>query len=132
MLKFISNKHLKEVFRGSVLAFILKAFGAVLAFAFNIFLANILGVEGTGQYFLIISILTIVAVFGKFGLDNSLLFYVSKFRSLQEWGSIKPMVKRCYIYAVMFSLFLMGLLYSGSSWLSVQVFNKPEISGLLP
>ena len=50
---------LRDILRGSSIVFVLKVAGAGLAFAFNIVLARLLGAEGTGAYFLSLTVLTV-------------------------------------------------------------------------
>ena len=69
----LDDPHMREIARGTLLAFVLKVVGSGLAFAFNVAVARLLGVEGMGLYYLALAVTTIGSVVGRIGLDNTLL-----------------------------------------------------------
>lgn len=61
------DPHMREVARGTLLAFVLKLGGSGLAFAFNVAVARLMGAEGAGLYFLALAVTTIGSVIGVSG-----------------------------------------------------------------
>ena len=78
-----------EVFLSVVIAFLMKLAGSAINFIFNIVIARLLGGEGTGLYFMALSITLISSVIGRLGLDNALLRFISIFSANSEWGEVK-------------------------------------------
>ena len=83
------DPHMREVARGTMLAFVLKVIGAGLAFAFSVAVARMLGAEGAGLYYLALAVTTIGSVIGRVGLDNSLLRFVATRATHDDWASVK-------------------------------------------
>ena len=77
--------HQAEVMRGAATAFVLRGIGAGLAFVLNVAIGRLLGAEGAGLYFLALSIVTIVTVLTRFGMDNSLLRFIASSVALDQW-----------------------------------------------
>lgn len=57
---FKFDSHVLEVLRGAGLAFLLRGVGAGLAFLLNVAIGRMLGAEGTGVYFLALSVTSIM------------------------------------------------------------------------
>lgn len=72
----------------AVLAFVLRAIGAVLAFAFNAAVARLLGASGAGLYFLSLSTMGIASVLARLGLDNALLRFVAANAAHDNWNQV--------------------------------------------
>lgn len=121
------DPHVHEVAGATIMAFSLKVLGAGLAFGFNIAVARLLGAEGSGVYFLALSITAISSIVGRLGLDNSLLRFVAVHAANEEWG----MVKGVYVLAVRMVILAAGLItftiLFAASWLAIDVFHKPEL-----
>jgi O-antigen/teichoic acid export membrane protein len=90
-MKFDST-HLREILRGTGIAVLLRGAGAVLAFAFNVTIARLLGPNGAGIFFIALSFVTVSAVVGKLGLENTLLRFVSTGRNINDWSQVKSIV----------------------------------------
>jgi O-antigen/teichoic acid export membrane protein len=62
-----------QLLKRSVGSIAVRVFGALAGFAFQVALARLLGVSGTGVYHLAATIATAGSVVGRLGLDNALL-----------------------------------------------------------
>lgn len=132
MLKFkIRNSEIGETIKRASLAFFIKIMGAGLAFIFNLLLAHILGAEGSGIYFLALTITTITTVFGRIGLDNSLLRFVAAGASQKNWGEVKGVYNKSIFLSFIFSLTAATFVYISAGFLTKNVFSKPELLGPL-
>jgi O-antigen/teichoic acid export membrane protein len=129
MIKRLLSKdtHLGEVLRGAALAFILRGFGAGLAFLLNAMVARMLGAEGAGLYFLALSVTMIAAVIARLGLDNALLRFVAVHASRDEWGLVKGVFAQGMRMALISSALLTLLCLVLAPWLADYVFNKPDL-----
>ncbi len=123
--------HMKDVFNGTIVAFILKVIGAALSFAFSIFLARILGAEGTGMYFLSLSVISIASVVSRLGLDNALLRYVATHATLKEWHKVKGVYFLSMRIAITSSLLLTCIIFITAPWIASVIFSDEKLSELI-
>jgi len=117
------------VSKGAMIIFV-RVLGSALMFFFLILSAREYGVEIFGLFSLGITIIGILAVFVRFGLDNIVLKHVSI--------NIKssPEVARGYLWTSVRLIIFMGLVYEGALYfsapfLSVQVFNMAGLGDVL-
>lgn len=122
------DEHMTEVLEGASVALVLKVTGAALAFALNILLGRILGARGAGLYFLALSVVTVATVFGRRGLDNTLLRFVAANASVEDWVAVNGV----YRIGIGMSAAAAGLATVAvvvvAPWLAVDVFSKPELA----
>lgn len=87
---FLKNldKHLHEIIHGTSIAFIFRCLGAVLAMAFQVAMARILGAEDMGRYVLCVSCVLFVSLVGRMGLDTIVVRQIASHVSVGEWGSV--------------------------------------------
>ena len=123
-----ADPNMSEVVRSSLLAFVLKVGGSGLAFAFNVVLARILGAQGTGIYFLALSVSAIGSVIGRVGLDNSMLRFTAEHAAKGEWGKVEGVYSLGMKIAVVASgsLALIGFILA--PWLSESLFQKSDLA----
>ncbi|MBT3759522.1 MAG: flippase [Candidatus Marinimicrobia bacterium] len=123
----MKNHHLSEIVQGSAIAFILKGIGAVLSFILNIYVARTLGVNDTGIFFLVITIIFVTASLGRFGLDNVVIRKISSFSSEKKWREVKSVFKGSMVISMILTAIFSLLLYIFSEWISITIFKKPEL-----
>jgi len=126
--EFFADKHMSEIAKGTILAFVLKVIGAGLAFAFNVAIARLLGAEGAGLFFLALSVTAIGSVLGRIGLDNTLLRFIATHATKGEISSVKGVYSLGMRLAVTVSCVLSLLGFLLSPWIAIEVFNKPALT----
>lgn len=115
----------------TLFAILLRAMGALLAFAFNVAVGRILGAEGTGVYFLALSVATIGAVVAKMGLDNSLLRFIAAHASKDEWGRVKGVFRLGMRMAGAASLVCTFIIVGFAPYIANTIFQEPNLTGPL-
>lgn len=121
------NVQLREVLKNTSIALSLKLLGTALAFGFSVLLARMLGAQGAGTYFLALTLVTIASVFGRVGLDNSLLRFTAANASIGDWKSVKGVYSKGIVFAVVASSAAALLLFTLSPWLAHRIFHKSEL-----
>jgi O-antigen/teichoic acid export membrane protein len=121
------DDHMQELLRGTSVAFALKMFAAGAAFGLNVVLARLLGADGSGIFFLALTIVLITATIGRIGMENALVRFIATNVSANRPDQIMGVYVKAIRYALITSLILSVLLYLLTPWLSAQVFNKPEL-----
>lgn len=85
----------------------------------HVLLARMLGAEQYGIYFYVLSWVSIVVIFCKFGLDTALQRFLPEYILNQRWALCKGILKQSTI-----SSFLIGLSFSILSSISLFIFRK--------
>lgn len=120
-----SDHHLSEVMRGASSAFMIRVLGTILGFAVSVIIARMLGADGSGVYYLALSVATIAATIGRVGFDNTVVRFVALHASVQEWDAVKQVYGVAMKVVAAASLFLSAFLFLGAGWISNNWFNKP-------
>ena len=129
---FLSMEHhAREVLSGAALAFLLRAFGAGLAFALNVAIARLLGAEGAGLYFLALSLVVITSIVARMGLDNTVLRFVASAVSLGDWGRVKGVQVLSLKLAGSVSLCLALICFVSAPWIAQYLFDKSALTAPL-
>lgn len=121
------DEHMLEVINGAAVALVLKVFGAGLTFLFNLVLARTLGAEGVGLYFLALTVTTIATVFGRMGLDNTLLRFTAANVAVDDWAAVKGVYVNGMKLALIASSLSAAVLFVFASVLADKVFQMPEL-----
>jgi O-antigen/teichoic acid export membrane protein len=120
-----------EVIRKAAVAYTLKIGTAILSFSFNVALARLLGVEGTGLYILSLTVVTIVSVLSRVGLDNTFVRLTAASAVVQDWAALKGLYQHGMRLALAVSLSATVIIFSFSPWLARTLFNQPELGVVL-
>jgi O-antigen/teichoic acid export membrane protein len=125
------DPHSREVMNGAALAFILRGFGAALAFALNVVIGRLLGADAAGLYFLALSVVTIGAVVAKLGLDNTLLRFIASGASKGDWGSVLGVFRMGMRLAAVSSLAAVTAVFALAPWMADYLFDNPRMTPTL-
>ncbi len=118
------NKHLQEVFKGASSALLIRVLGTVIGFVVSVMIARFLGAEGSGIYFLTISVVMIGSTIGRLGFDNTVVRFIAAHASQNEWAEV-GFVYRLTIKLVGITSALMAvLLFLSADWVATEIFGK--------
>ncbi|MFC5401545.1 flippase [Cohnella soli] len=90
-------------------AFLLNASGMVIAFLLQVLLARELGVDGYGHYAYVMTVLTFLVFPAKLGFDTTIVRYVAAYRSREQWGEVKGLLRYSNRWSVGLSLAVVGV-----------------------
>jgi len=121
------NTHVKDLLRGASVAAILKAVGALLAFALSLVIGRRLGADAAGVYFIAFTVVTVAATIGRAGLDSAVLRYVAAHVSENEWIQALRIHRIALLIALCCSLVVSVLLYLLSPVLAVSAFGDDAL-----
>ena len=82
------------VARGTVGSLIIKSAGLLLVFGAHLLLTRLLGAGGYGAYSLVISWLSVLAVFAKLGQVPVALRFVAAYNTSGDWSSLRGLLLR--------------------------------------
>lgn len=125
---FSKNGVNMELITHSVLALIARAGGAFAGFFMNIVVARYLGIDQAGYFFLAITVITLVATFGRIGADNAVLRFVSVHSAKSEWEEVHGIINGILKWVWLITGILTIVICLCSKLFAVYIFHKPEFT----
>ncbi|MFQ5889931.1 MAG: flippase [Gemmatimonadota bacterium] len=119
---------MREIVRGASISFVVRVAGAAVALSFNIALARILGTDGTGLYFLALTVVTVAVAVGRLGLDNVLLRLTAASASQKEWSRLAGVYRTGIGTALVSSMTVAAVVFVAAPWISEVLFSKPALT----
>ncbi|MCD6193184.1 MAG: oligosaccharide flippase family protein, partial [Candidatus Aminicenantes bacterium] len=83
------SKELKTILKGSISAFIGRIFYTGFAFILSILIARLYGAKIMGEFFLCLTVISILSVFSVIGLNNGLLKFIPIYNSEKKYEYLK-------------------------------------------
>lgn len=121
---------LKEILNKGFAVLIMRTLGAGLAFLLILMFARWLGAEQFGIFSLGLTIVTILGVISRWGLEQVTLKQVAAHLSNKPEVS-KGYVRSALIFTFVFSLIICLLLWSVSGWLESELFQMSGLAAVL-
>jgi len=125
--KFLAHTdgHMQEAVKKASLALSIRVLGTLLGFAVSVLVARLLGAEGSGVYFLALSVATIAATVGRIGFDNTVVRFIASHASVNEWNSVRFVYRAAIKVVALASLLVSIALFLGAGWIASALFDKP-------
>lgn len=133
MINKIKNKlskdiHLKELLKGSSIAFIFKIVGIILGYLFVLFITKNYGSESLGIFILSLTILQISSIIARMGMDTMFLRFCGEYNQNKNGKYIlKNLYNNILLFTIPSALILTVLLYFTSPYISIYFFNKESL-----
>jgi len=128
MLKHAFSKldgHLQDVLKGASTALVIRVFGTVLGFIVSVMVARMLGADGSGVYFLTLSLVTIVATIARLGFDNTLVRFIASSAAVGNWKDIRFVHQTVMKLVAMSSILMSVIMFFSAEWLAFDLFHMP-------
>ncbi len=126
-----ADPHMREVVRGALDSLGARSLGVLLVFMFNVMLARLLGADGAGLFFLALSVVLVAEAVGRFGLEYSLVRFVSAAHAQQDWSGVAGVWRHAFRTGVAVSVLMALLVALLAAPVANHVFGKPELHELL-
>ena len=97
------DAHMDEILHGASTAFVLKGLAALLTLGVYVLLGRLLGPAESGLYFLALTLLTVAAILGRIGLDNTVLRFVAASAATGDWAAVKGVRRKASSVAILAS-----------------------------
>ena len=92
-----------KVLYDSIFPFILKVITTFSRLLFSIIIAQLLGANDTGIYFLALSIIMFTSEVSKLGIDNIIVRFTAAYNKQKKYNKIKGLMNSiCYMYLLKF------------------------------
>lgn len=127
----VDDNSSRQLLKGTTLAFALRVVGAACAFALNVMIGRLLGVQGAGLYYIALSVSSIGAVIARLGMDHATLRFVAAEIAHDNWnraaGVLVQAIKLTAISGLVMSLAVLAT----ARLISEHVFSEPNLAGPL-
>ena len=122
-----ASAHLREIRTGAIAGLFLKgaAFGG--SFLLSVAVARVLGVAGSGLFFLSLTLVTVLSTLARVGTDKPLVRFVAQHAYAGGKSETRDMVSYCATLVAVVSAITTGLVWAASGWASRKIFAMPEL-----
>ncbi|RLJ70435.1 O-antigen/teichoic acid export membrane protein [Hydrogenivirga caldilitoris] len=125
--KINNDIHLKELLKGSSIAFVLKIVGIIAGYIFTLLITRGYGAEAMGIFALSFTLLQFSSVIGRLGMDTALLRFTAEYSSQEKWEVVKDIYKKAIKLVLPFSIILSIVVFFLSGYIAEFVFKKPHL-----
>jgi len=124
---FSTHSLLKKGF--SVL--LLRASAALFTFVVTLYLARLLGTDGFGAFSLALTVIAILSMIGRLGLDSWILREIASHHDSASSGFARKTIYPIFLLVIPFAILLLLTIIQTSSWITTSIFDKPDVSLVL-
>ncbi len=120
--------HFKDLIKGSTTFFVIRILGLAVAYAFTLLVTRKLGASAWGIFTICFTVLQIVSVVGRLGLDTALLRFIAQYNAQGKGETAKHIYLKSISLVIPFSLLLSGGVYLLAPVLAEEVFKKEHLT----
>ncbi len=120
------DAHMREVVRLASSGLVLRGGATGLRFGIAVLVARLLGADGAGLYFFVVSVINTASIFGRAGISNMLIRYVAENVAKKDWASARFVYKTAQRIVGGVSAVIAIVLVLSAQWSAKTVFHKPE------
>ncbi len=95
---------------------------------FNLLVARLLGPRLLGTYFIALTLASGLGVVAVAGFDTTLIRYLARYRSDQDWGALRGTVRFAVRMVAAMGMLGCFVLIIAAPWIASWVFHKPELA----
>jgi O-antigen/teichoic acid export membrane protein len=121
------REDLVKIAEGAGTSFIGKIAGGAIQYLYTIIIARILGAKSFGLFMLGLTVINLVGVISRLGLDVGVLRFVSLYNGVADKAKVKGTIITALKYTFIMSGFVIAVLILTGKPLFTSVLNKPEL-----
>lgn len=129
--KIGTNKHVKEVVKGSSFTFLAKIVGTGLGLISSLIIARYYGADVVGIVAIINSVLAIFTIFGLMGTNVAILRLIPEYQEKYSDIAAKDVYKKVVAIVLLSSLLSSIILFIFSPMIASTIFHKDYLTYLL-
>lgn len=119
-----------KVAKGGSIILTARISQGVIAAAFTIIVARLLGAKAYGMFGVALSLVSILSTMGQFGIPKAITKYVSEYTAKEEWGHVRSVLRRSFKYLLVLGLIFSGGLILLAGPIATQIYHNPELTTL--
>ncbi len=118
----------KYLIQGGAWALVGKILTALMGLVLSALLARMLSPEKMGAYFLAFNLATFFAIFARFGIESTLLRFVSEAMAILDYGNARVSIQKGFLLVLVFSLIVSIALYTIlGKWIALYLFESQSL-----
>jgi O-antigen/teichoic acid export membrane protein len=126
-----TDEDLHEVIRGSAVALAVKLVAGAAGLLMAVAVSRQLGADESGLFFLIFTVVTVLAALSRGGLDNVLVRFIAAFQAQSDRPAINALYRRVLQWSGLTALAIAAALWLVADAVARQVFHKPELAPVI-
>jgi O-antigen/teichoic acid export membrane protein len=123
-----SDANFTEVLRHSSIAFLILVGATGVQFLFDLLLAQRFGATGYGIFYLGFSVLMVLALIGRLGVDRAVVRFIPEYFTRGDKHSARGVVVAAITSSLALTIPVAFVLFVFSETLAVSVFNEPQLA----
>ncbi len=131
MAKQKRTDYTKKAIHGIGIVFFVSLVSAFIAYLIRFVLAKNLSVEDYGLFYAVLSIILLVVLIEKLGLDEALTKFIAEFRARKKKSLIKSSIVSVFFITSAMSILLTIVLIMSSDFLAINYFHNPKAKILI-
>jgi len=124
----LRDAHFRELVSGSSAAFVLRLVGMLFSYFFTLLITRNFGSSAMGVFALSSTVLSVVSIFSRLGLDTALMRFTAEHASQGNNGAVKAFYVNALKVVVPFSILLSCLLFFSSPFIAEYIFKKASLA----
>ncbi|MBC8048008.1 MAG: flippase [Fimbriimonadaceae bacterium] len=121
----LQDKDFSEIFKKSASGFFISIVGRNLGFAQQLVITNFYGAAAFGVFRVCFSILSLVGIAGRFGVDMAISRFVAQYRKQERYDLVNEIFQIGIKLVLPIAAFLTVAVFFAAPYLSDNVYNKP-------
>lgn len=131
MSRWLIKGDRRDVLVQGGLALILRLAGAAAQFLLGLTVARMFGAEGLGIYTLAITLSVVMAVLGRWGMDQAVLKHVAILAGQNRWHAVREIQIKAFQAVSLVSLPIALIVFEASAWIAEVIFRQPALQSVL-
>ena len=127
-IKLLKNNLINEIVKNSFVAFFLRIVGLIIGYLFVLFVARKYNAEILGMFSLSVTIIQILTLVNKLGLDTLMVRFSAEFSVYGEFHLLKDLYIKVFKISAFLSTFSMFCLFILSNSLANNIFRNNDLS----
>jgi O-antigen/teichoic acid export membrane protein len=123
-----ADAHFTELLRGGSGAFLIRTLGIAIGYIFTLLITRNYGPEAMGVFALSQTVLMIVSMAARLGLDTASLRFMAEYSAHDQWGRVKDVYLKSLKLLLPTSLGFALLFYYLSPFMADYLFSKPNMA----
>ena len=124
-IRKLQDKDFSEIFKKSASGFFISVVGRNLGFAQQLIITNFYGAAAFGIFRVCFSILSLVGIAGRFGVDMAISRFVAQYRKQDRYDLVNEIFQIGIKLVLPIAAFLTVAVFFLAPYLSDHVYHKP-------
>lgn len=123
----LRSQRFRKLASGSLIAFVFSGLSLVFGFLLNIVLGRYIGVEGSGAYYIVLSVITALVILGRFGIDSAVIRLGAPPAATGDYWGFAKIARDGLVISIMLSVLFTVVVYVCAPTIANNALDKPYL-----